>query len=66
MESSYIGDLMLPNEDSRGNVYVVSQSSSVDFPNMPALGYCEAWIWVSESRQQSALLCDVFGCDLVN
>jgi hypothetical protein len=39
--------LVLPREDSSGNVYVVSQSSKVDLPKMPALGYCEAWMWVS-------------------
>lgn len=31
-----------------GKVYVLSQSSRVDLPKMPAFAYCEAWIWVSD------------------
>lgn len=30
-----------------GKVYVLSQSRRVDLPKMPALGYWEAWMWVS-------------------
>jgi hypothetical protein len=30
-----------------GKVYVSSQSIRVDLPKTPALGYCEAWMWVS-------------------
>lgn len=29
-------------DDSKGKVYVSSQSRRVDLPNIPALGYCEA------------------------
>jgi len=42
-----MGDFSLPRDDSRGKVYVASQSRRVDLPNMPAFGYCEACIWVS-------------------
>lgn len=36
-----------PKRDSTGNVYVSSQSRSVDEPKRPALRYCGAWMWVS-------------------
>ncbi len=35
------------SDASSGNVYVFSQSSSVDLPKMPTLGYCDAWRCVS-------------------
>lgn len=35
-------------EDSSGKVYSSSQSRRVVVPNRPVLGYCGAWIWVSE------------------
>jgi hypothetical protein len=38
---------MEEKEDSRGKVYLFSQSRRVDFPKMPALGYWEAWMCVS-------------------
>ena len=45
---------MEASEDSSGNVYVWSQESRVDLPNIPVLGSWGAWICVSMDIQKEA------------
>ena len=37
-------------------MYLFSQSRRVEVPKTPALGYCEAWMWVSGEEKEDVRL----------